>query len=40
MEPGEAERRPRRTPAGLVALMRRDRAIWEPIVRNLGLTAQ
>ena len=28
------------TPADLAALMRRDRAIWEPIVRNLGLTAQ
>lgn len=28
------------SPADLAALMRRDRAIWEPIVRNLGLTAQ
>jgi tripartite-type tricarboxylate transporter receptor subunit TctC len=28
------------TPADLAALMRRDRAIWEPIVRRLGLTAQ
>ncbi|MCG7359680.1 tripartite tricarboxylate transporter substrate binding protein [Roseomonas sp. ACRSG] len=28
------------TPADLAALMRRDRAIWEPIVRDLGLTAQ
>jgi tripartite-type tricarboxylate transporter receptor subunit TctC len=28
------------SPADLVALMRRDRAIWEPIVRDLGLTAQ
>ena len=28
------------TPADLAALMRRDRAIWEPIVRSLGLTAQ
>ncbi|MFC3124424.1 Bug family tripartite tricarboxylate transporter substrate binding protein [Pseudoroseomonas globiformis] len=27
-------------PADLAALMQRDRAIWEPIVRNLGLTAQ
>jgi tripartite-type tricarboxylate transporter receptor subunit TctC len=27
-------------PADLVALMRRDRAIWEPIVRSLGLTVQ
>jgi tripartite-type tricarboxylate transporter receptor subunit TctC len=27
-------------PADLAALMRRDRAIWEPIVRNLGLSAQ
>lgn len=28
------------SPADLAALMRRDRAIWEPIVRDLGLTAQ
>jgi tripartite-type tricarboxylate transporter receptor subunit TctC len=28
------------TPEDLAALMRRDRAIWEPIVRSLGLTAQ
>jgi tripartite-type tricarboxylate transporter receptor subunit TctC len=28
------------TPADLAALMRRDRGIWEPIVRRLGLTAQ
>ncbi len=28
------------TPEDLSALMRRDRAIWEPMVRSLGLTAQ
>ncbi|MCQ4158624.1 tripartite tricarboxylate transporter substrate binding protein [Roseomonas sp. GC11] len=28
------------TPADLAALMRRDRALWEPVIRKLGLAAQ
>ena len=28
------------TPEDLAALMRRDRSMWEPVVRSLGLTAQ
>ncbi|HEY8611943.1 MAG TPA: tripartite tricarboxylate transporter substrate binding protein [Roseomonas sp.] len=28
------------TPEDLIALMRRDRAMWEPVVRSLGLTPQ
>jgi tripartite-type tricarboxylate transporter receptor subunit TctC len=27
-------------PEDLLALMRRDRAMWEPVVRSLGLSAQ